>query len=388
MKIQPILRKTISPVLLGLLFAALLAACGPNPAFTTAAPSPAVQSKQPTPARSQWDNLLDAGKREGEILVYFNAPTEAREVIPVAFNQKFGIKMDLVSGSAAELITRLNSEYRSGINQADILMVGSSSIWASVEPNGFLLPIEPLMVLPEVKDPQKWRQGKLPFFDKDGQVVAYFSQVIPPVIYNSDLVKQGEITSYLDLLKPQWKGKVVMFDPGIAGAAQFGATTLTVIWDLDRAKEFLNTLLKQQEAVVTRDQRQQMEWVAHGKYQVALWAQTPAVIEFLKVSAPLAAANIKEDKAVSASNGGLAIPTKPPHAKATQVFLNWFLSQEGQTLAVKTMGAPSTRVDVPAEGVADMFIVKPGEKIIVQNEEMALIQNKLVDEWRKIIAGQ
>ncbi|MBI4334919.1 MAG: hypothetical protein HY673_26995 [Chloroflexi bacterium] len=47
----------------------------------------------------------------------------------------------------------------------------------------------------------------------------------------------------------------------------------------------------------------------------------------------------------------MAIPTAPPDPNATVIFLNWFMSKEGQTVAVKSMGFASSRVDVPAAGV-------------------------------------
>lgn len=378
---------------LATLLTVLSASCAP-----TSAPLPSGQTPSPAAAKpdskvakpdweAKWNKVLAAARQEGELLIYFNAPSEARVAIPDTFNKKFGLKLDVISGSAAELNTRLNSEYRAGIHQADLLMVGSTAIWSTVKPNGFLTPIEPIFILPEVSNPQNWLGGKLPFFDKDGQLVAYFSQVIPPIVYNSTLVKEGAITSFLDLLKPEWKGKIVMFDPSIAGAGVFGATVLGNNLGLDQAKEYLGSLLRQQETVVTRDQRQQMEWVAHGKYPVAIWPQTPAVIEFLKVGAPLAAARVKEGAGVSASNGGMAVPARSPHQNAMVVFVNWFLSREGQALAVKTMGAPSTRVDVPPEGVSEIFILKAGEKVSIQNEEFATTQNKWAEEWRRVIAS-
>lgn len=96
---------------------------------------------------------------------------------------------------------------------------------------------------------------------------------------------------------------------------------------------------------------------------------------------------MKEGIGVSASNGGLAVPTRPPHSNAATVFVNWFLSREGQALVVKAMGAPSTRLDVAPDGVDSMFIVKPGEKLSIQDEEFAIMQNKWAPEWQKVIAS-
>jgi ABC-type Fe3+ transport system substrate-binding protein len=335
----------------------------------------------------KWDKTVEAARKEGQLLIFLNAPAEARVAIVDAIKQKFGIETDVTLGAGASLGSRFNSEYRAGVYQVDCLAPGASTLFSSVKPAGFLQPIEPHLILPEVKDPQKWINGKLPFYDADKQVVAYVSQVIPPLVYNPNMVKSGELTSQLDLLQPQWKGKIVMFDPSVTGAGLSWMTQLGIIWGVDKAKGYLSTLLREQEAVVTRDMRQQVEWVARGKYPVALWSQTPAVIQFLKSGASLVAAEVKEPKLLSPANGGIGIPTKPAHPNAATVFLNWYLSKEGQALVVKNLGAPSSRVDVAPEGIDPMFFLKPGDKFTFQEEEFAIAQTKWNDEWTKIVAS-
>ncbi|MBI2934460.1 MAG: extracellular solute-binding protein [Chloroflexi bacterium] len=372
-----------------LLALALLApGCTPGgPAPATPAPT-AVSQKPSGDVASpgwerKWEATLAAAKQEGEILIYLNAPSEARGAIPDAFNKRFGIKMDVVMGSGAAIASRLDAEYRSGIHQVDAFLPGTTSAVGSKN-QGFLSRLEPMLILPEVTDPKVWLGGKLPLFDKDGMIVAYLSVRIPPVIYNSAAVKEGQISSYLDLLKPEWKGKMTMFDPTIPGAGNFWATGMTREFGPHKVNEFFTALVRQQQVIVTRDMRQQMEWVARDKYPVAIFPQTPAVTEFLKVGAPIAAASFKEISGVSPSNGGLAVPAKPPHPNAATIFVNWFLSKEGQALAVKTIVSPSTRLDVPAEGVPPMFVVNPQEKFFLQSEDFTRSAIQWVDGWRKI----
>lgn len=360
-----------------------------SPATVTPVATTVVQKPSGNASKAEWEKKWEAtrsqAKQEGEILIYLNAPSEARIAISNAFNSQFGLKVDVIMGSAAELTTRLVSEYRAGVHQADAIMAGPT-LWAGMDLQGLLSPIVPILILPEINDPKVWVDSKLPFFDKNGMVVSYLAQKIPPIIYNTDLVKEGAITSYLDLLKPEWKGKLVMFDPTIPGGANGALGRLAVEWGADKAREYLISLVQQQEVVITRDQRQQMEWVVRGKYPVAIGPQTPATIEFLKLGAPLGAASIKEKVGLGPSNGGIGIPAKPPHPNATVIFLNWFLSREGQTLGVKTMGAPSSRVDVPPVGVSPIYILQPGDKFFRQDEELSLTTGRFTDEWKKVFA--
>ncbi len=358
------------------------APAGAAPAKTISSQSGA-PSSNPADWQKRWNDTVAAAKKEGELFIYLNAPSEARVVIPEAFKKKYGITLNVISGSGADLASRLVSEYRSGIHQVDAYLAGGPTALV-IKAQGILSPISPMLILPEVVSPKVWLGQKVPLFDRDGTVLVYFSQIIPPVIYNTGLVNEGQITSYLDLLKPEWKGKMVMFDPTINGAASFWAAGMTTEFGADKTNEFLGGLVKQQGVFVTRDMGQQMEWVIRGKYPLALFPQTPAVSQYLKAGAPVAAAAFKELTMVANSNGGCAVPKYPPHPNATVVFLNWFLSKEGQALAVRSMGAPSTRLDVPPENVNPMFIVKPGQKILLQTEELTHNTNKWLETWKKI----
>ncbi len=373
-------------IIIALLIA--VAACTGSPSgppLPTATKTPPDQAT-PAPADWQktWNDTLAAARQEGEVLIYLNAPSEARLALSEAFNKKFGLKMDTVMGAGAQITTKINSEYRAGIHQADAVMSGASGLWSDVKPQGYLTRIEDMMILPEVKDPKAWVGGNLPLFDKDGTVGFYLSVANPPVIRNTDLVKEGQVTSYQDLLKPEWKGKMVIYDPTIQGGGNFGATRLLMQWGPEKADEYFYALLNQQQILVTRDQRQQIDWVARGKYPLALWPQSPAVSEFVQAGTPIAGVTLKENVGVSPSNGGFARPNQPPHPNAIKVFFNWFLSKEGQTLAVSSFGAPSARVDVPVTGFAKVFEQQPSDKVYIQNEQFTVEQQQLLANLQKV----
>ena len=49
-----------------------------------------------------------------------------------------------------------------------------------------------------------------------------------------------------------------------------------------------------------------------------------------------------------------------PHPNATKLFLDYFLSRDGQTAWSKASGFPSLRQDVPRDHVVPMLIPKEG----------------------------
>ncbi|MBI4330842.1 MAG: extracellular solute-binding protein [Chloroflexi bacterium] len=370
----------------------LLAANCVRESVPAPAPAPAKSGQQPAGTEvearweTRWERTLAAAKKEGELLAYINIPAEARTPLVEGFDRKFGIKLDVVAGTSADLVTRLNSEYRAGVHQVDIFLGGTGTIAPLSKPLGFLSRLEPMLILPEVKDPGAWFGGRLPFFDGDGMVLSWLSVASAGMIYNTDMVKKGQIEAYVDLLKPEWRDKITMSDPTSPGAGLFNITVLGTVWGVDKTKEYVLALLNQQKAALTRDQRLGVEWVARGKYPVGVWPQTPPLVQFLKAAdVPLASPPLKEGKGLGASNGGLAVPTKPAHPNATIIFVNWLLSKEGQTVAARTFAAASTRVDVPPEGVHEMFVVQPGQKYIFQSEEFVENQYKWLEEWKKVI---
>jgi ABC-type Fe3+ transport system substrate-binding protein len=66
---------------------------------------------------------------------------------------------------------------------------------------------------------------------------------------------------------------------------------------------------------------------------------------------------LKEGVGITASSGNLGIVQKPAHPNAAKVYLNWFLSREGQlTLQneyakANVAAANSLRIDIPKETV-------------------------------------
>jgi ABC-type Fe3+ transport system substrate-binding protein len=56
----------------------------------------------------------------------------------------------------------------------------------------------------------------------------------------------------------------------------------------------------------------------------------------------------------SSAGGTLGIPSRAPNPNAAKVFINWFLSREGQ-IALQKLGRPdahnSRRIDIPKDDV-------------------------------------
>lgn len=275
-------------------------------------------------------------------------------------------------------MAKVRTENSAGINIADIFGSGAGTFLVTMKPAGLLGPIEPLLVLPELMSPNVWRGGGVPFMDKDKLAIGLLAGVDRFVIYNKDMVKEGEITSYKDILKPQYKGKIVLDDPTIASAGNIFLSFLAYhVWNDSETMDFLRQLVEKQEAAIVRPLN--AEPVARGKYAIGLAPLPDSTISFVKAGAPVGIAMPKEGTNVGYLTGGIAVPLKLAHPNAATVFVNWILSKEGQTVFSKSFGTPSLRADVPTEGLLPFTVPQAGEKLFFDNEEFALFRAKWLD---------
>lgn len=324
----------------------------------------------------EWEKATSLGRREGRIVLYTTWRPETRQEIANAMKSKYGIEIEYVMGRGADIAEKLLRERKAGIYNADMYSGGSTTLATQLKPAGILMPVEPYLILPEVKDPKVWVNGRLNFVDKDRLIFYFtlFATGYDNFHVNSDLVKKGEIKSWKDLLEPKWKGKIVMNDPTVAGR---GNQLFSVAHEVLGADYWIK--FAQQLPAITRDQRLQVEWVAKGKYAIMMAGITEIVADFQRAGAPIVPLNLPEVNYLSLDSSGIVLPSNPAHPNALKVFLNWLLNKEGQTLWTKSTAYQSARLDVTTEYV-DPLSIRRSEINYFQpeNEEFLLQRPKFV----------
>jgi len=185
-------------------------------------------------------------------------------------------------------------------------------------------------------------------------------------IFNTSLVKQGEITSWHDLLQPKYKGKVAAFDPRAVGAGQAAAAYVADLFGID----FVKLLYAGQEVTFTGNARQLVEWVARGTYAVGLGATPPEIEEYRTKLGNIAVGDMKDGPgSLLGGSSVVAEPKAAPHPNAAQIFLNWYASQPAQQIYAEAWQAPSRRTDVHVPSMPDYVQPKPGVHYLDQYEE-------------------
>ena len=321
----------------------------PGPAAAAARSAAPAQSSVSTPASAQkeWDRTVAAGKKEGELLIYTAGGTAIKEALKNAFEQKYGIKIGFLPGAGRELTARIFNERRAGLYLTDLFLSGPNTPTLELKPAGVLAPIKPLLILPEVLNTKAYFDGEIPFVDNEGvYTIFHGTRISFPMVVNSELVKPGEIKAYADLLDPKWHGKIVMGDPTISGAT---GKMFAVTVDHITGADFHRQLVKQN-PLILRDLRQQVEWVARGKYSVSLGPYPDVVADLLAAGAPLKIVLPREGIYIaSGASGTLSYFDRAPHPNAAKVFVNWFMSKEGLTVWSKANLQQTARQDLPTD---------------------------------------
>lgn len=350
---------------------------------------PETKAQQPQlllkePWEMKWAKALSVGRQEGLVLVYTSAEASMREELRKSFTEKFGIKLAFVVGSSSEMANKIRTERNYGLYLPDAYITGYTTLINVVKPHGDILePIEPILLLPEVIDTKAWLGGKGPYIDKDKMVIGMAAQFMRYLTRNTELIKEGEITSFPDLLKPQYKGKMILRDPTGAGTGNAWVGFMVRLWGLDKTQDYLRQFV-QQEPVITRDIRLQLESLAHGKYALGVGTSGDTTAEFIKLGAPLASVRTTHGGVILPGGGSLGLPSKQAHPNAAIIFINWLLSREGQSAFVRGYGQPTTRLDVSSEGIDPSLLPQPGEAIYMADEESAILQGKLTVVAREI----
>ncbi|MBI4332731.1 MAG: extracellular solute-binding protein [Chloroflexi bacterium] len=360
---------TLFVAMIAVFTVAWLVACTPPAApAPTAAPAAPAASGGSGPAgeawRQQWENIVAGARKEGTVAVTSAWGPQTRNEVIKAVKEKYGINVEITSAPGSALGERILSERRAGIYSYDVAVQGTNFGVNLMKPNGVYDPVEPVLILPEVKDPKAWLGGEFPRFDRARTMIPFLARLDTNLSINTDQVKSGEITAYKDLLAPKWKGKIVLKDPTKIGTGSG--------WFRENGKDlgldFMRALAKQEPALTIND-RQLVEWLARGKYSALIAGSSDELFYFIKEGAPISILDAADSRILSPSSGMVSIINRAPHPNAAALFANWILTKEGQTVMTRTIGLLSRRLDAPTDHILPVLIPNPGRKYTEYTEE-------------------
>src|SRR3989449_3177656 len=156
-------------------------------------------------ARADWESTLAAAKKEGKVAVITDVTATLRDALTLEFQKKYGITVELLGSSGREVAPRVAAERKAGQFLWDIYIHGSTTALEAMIPMGAFDPLEPALILPDVKDPKTWRGGAIEFLDPGKMVLVMTPFHRGTIFYNTKLVNAKEFKSHKDLLQPKWR---------------------------------------------------------------------------------------------------------------------------------------------------------------------------------------
>ena len=340
---------------------------------------------------AEWKNATDAAKKDAQLTVYHTRGPFDK--LFGDFNKRYpAIQFLSASGRGGELISRMMSEKRAGKHLVDVYLGASGTPLDVLYPAKMLEPIPSLLLLPEVRDQSLWFGKRHHYGDPEGKYIFVYEGVVrSDMAYNTTLVDEKEITSYWDLVKPKWKGKIAAIDPKLAGFPE--GFLQFAFYHPDLGGKFLKQLFGDMDITVSRDGRQIVDWLATGKFAIAIGPSASDIQAAMKSNLPVARFEpraFKEGIYMRATQGSLSVINRMPHPNATRVFVNWLLSREGQSQFqnhfMRIDPVFSLRDDIPVDSSVESYRPKPGDKFMpVYRSEYRNLEGayKLIDEAQK-----
>jgi iron(III) transport system substrate-binding protein len=313
-------------------------------AVAPATSAPAGGARQADP-RAEWDALLAAAKQEGKVVVETPVGPGYREGIQIFANTFPGIEAEHQPfPDSATFLPRLNQERKAGIFSFDVAATTPIPTLQVIKPAGYLDPLRPLLIQPEVLDDKAWFGGFESRWADSTQshVFRHLLNVTRSLYINTDLIKEDEIKTLDDLLDPRWKGKIVTSDV----AQGYIYSPFTIIRE-QKGEEWMRRFFVDQQPQMIRDRRQAVEVLVRGGAPIGFGLHPLVMKDFRSQGLANHIKNPEVPGSVYSGGDIVALFNRAPHPNAAKLFVNWLLSKDGQTAWSSKNEVNSARTDVP-----------------------------------------
>ncbi|WDR06840.1 extracellular solute-binding protein [Devosia rhodophyticola] len=310
----------------------------------------------------------------GSTLVVYTPNEEGMldNLIPV-FESGTGATVQLITAGTGELYQRIRSE--AGSPQGDVMFGGGAAqANANIELWGeYVSPEDGAMVA----------AGK----NKTGFFTPYQADGSNLLVNTEAAAAAGvEITSYADLLAPELKGKIAFGDPTASSSAFAQLTNMLKAVGGDYESEaswgYVSALVTQLDGISIGSSSQVAKDVAAGEYIVGLTYE-PLSLNYVLSGAPVEIVYPKEGAAFLPAT--IQVIKGGPNTAAAQAFIDFVISEEGQTIiAEKTAGRPLR------DGVAKPGLPTLAEIPTIEEDGTYVSEHRdeLVAKYRSILEAQ
>ncbi|MGE5306442.1 MAG: ABC transporter substrate-binding protein [Alphaproteobacteria bacterium] len=268
----------------------------------------------PAELAAQDAKLVEAAKNEGgKVVIYGSLENDTMDLIAAAFKKKTGLEIDFWRSSSTKVMDRVLSEARAGKPLYDVVLTNDAPMQFMQKEGMFARYSSP-----------SW--AAYPKSVIDANLGPRYRDVIIGVVYHAGIIKKVDAPKSLeDLLKPQYRGKVVVPDPGQhTTTAQWMASLYKVMGTKERAEKFIRDLAATRPLLV--------ESLTPAGERVTT-GETPIGICFVKNVVFYAAKGVPLDYVRLGKFMGdghyVALGAKARNPSAGKAFIDFFLGDEG-----------------------------------------------------------
>ena len=281
--------------------------------------------------------LIESGKKEGIVSVYTSATVEDMAVLTLAFEKKYGIKVQVWRAGSENIVRRGVAEMRGGRNYADIFETNGPDMES----------LHRETVLQEVKSPhladlipgaipphREWVGTRLNVF-----VAAY----------NTKLVRKEDLPKrYEDLLDPKWKGKL-----GVE--ANDAIWFAMVVNDIGEAKglKLFRDIVAANGISVRMGHTLLINLVTSGEVPIALTTYQYKAEQVKNSGAPIDWFILPP---AVARFQGIGLSRRAPHPHAAVLFFDFMLTDAQELLSKRDFTVTNKNVGSPAHKMPLKFV--------------------------------
>ena len=269
------------------------------------------------PVYSQSAGLVEAGKKEGKAVVYGSLESDSAGAIFDAFKKKTGIEVEYWRASATKVMDRALSEYRAGRPLFDIILTNDN----------------PMQIMFKEGIFAKYDSPSAKDFNKesiDPNLGPRYRNVVIGVVYNKSSIGADAPKSLEDLVKPQYRGKIVMPDPTQHTTTTQWVSSLEKLMGKEKADKYIRDLAAQK-PILVESLLPAAERVSTGETPIAI-TYVKYVQIFGQRGAPLDYVRLGK---FMGDGHYLTLGNKAPHPNAGKALIDYFLGAESMTMMAK-----------------------------------------------------
>lgn len=301
--------------------------------------------------------------------VYTSQKEEFVKPVFAAFEKSSGIKVQFVSDKGPVLIEKMKAEgSRSTVDL--FLTVDAGNLWLA-QKEGLFAPVQSEILNKNI--PSQYRHTGNEWFG--------FTLRARTILYNVNKVKPSELSTYEDLADTKWKGRLCLR----TSKNVYNQSLVAMMLDKQKPQQVETTVkgwVANLATDVFPDDTKMIEAIAAGQCDVGIanhYYLARLAKDNPKIPVAVFWANQKTE-GVHVNIFGAGVLKSSKNKQDAQKLLEWFASQEGQTvLAQNNMEFPILTGVKPAELVAKWGSFKPSNQSLSKAGELQAESVQLMD---------